>query len=183
MKRAVLISAVILLLASVCQAQGISLGLGAFAGINIPVVQDDQGGGSVFGFKARINTPVFFVLEPNFTYSKWGEPDAVDGVDLGVDGSKITSFGIDATLGGVGGGKGLKPFAVVGAAIYKITNDDTDYDESKLGVSAGVGVLLGIMPNFDIDVRGKMFVAPQEEGSKKGIMATAGVNYYFGVGM
>jgi hypothetical protein len=150
--------------------------------MNIPIVQDDQASGTVFGLLARVKAFSFIVLEPNVAFGKWGEPGEVDGYDLGIDGSKVTSFGIDATVGGVPGVPGFKPYGLIGIGIYSVKNDDTDYDESKLGFSAGLGFGIGITPMVDLDLRGKFIIAPQEEGSKKAVYATAGLTYNFNLG-
>jgi len=182
MRRVLLIVSLLVILAPVVNAQGINLGVGGFGGLNFPVAQDDQSSGSVFGAMARIRVLSIFVAEPNITFGNWGEPDPVKGFDLGIDGSSIDSYGIDATFGGLPGVKGFKPYGCVGAAIYSIENDDTGYDESKLGYSFGFGFLLGAAPMFDIDVRARMVVAPQENGSKKAVYVTGGLVYYFKIG-
>lgn len=180
MKKLILLAGIMLLCASLTFAQAPKFGVGGFGGINIPVVQDDQASGTVFGLKARVKLLPIIVAEPNVSFGKWGGPDPVDGVDLEIDGSKITSFGIDFTVGGMPGKAGFKPFALVGVASYKIKNDDTGYDNSKLGLAGGFGFAYGLSPLLDIDIRGKAIIAPQEEGSKKAIWILGGVNYYFG---
>jgi len=170
------------MLVPVADAQGIRLGAGAFGGWNIPVAQDDQGDGTVFGVMGRIRILSIFVAEPNITFGKWGNPDVIRGIDLGIEGSKINSYGINATVGNLPGVVGVKPFAFAGGAIYSVKNDDTDYDESKLGWSFGLGMAYGVAPEFDIDVRGTAVIAPQEEGSKKAVYITGGFTYYFKVG-
>ena len=88
----------------------------------------------------------------------------------------MTSFGVDALLGGAPGVPGFKPYFVVGAASYKVKNDDTKFEESNLGVSGGLGLMLGLSPKFDADIRGKAVIIPMEDGgSKKAISVIAGV--------
>ncbi len=183
MKRVIFSLLMLLLFASIGQAQVPQFGVGAYGGLNMPLIQDDQGNGTAFGIRARLKLIPVIMFEPNVMFGKWGDPDPIDGLDLGISGSKITSFGVDAILGGGSGGLGFSPFGVIGAGIIKIKNDDTGYDESKLGFNAGFGFNLGIAPMFEIDVRGIAFIAPQENGSKKALLVTAGINYYFGVGM
>lgn len=181
MKKLMVILGVLLFMSPAAFAQDIKFGIGAFGGGNIPIAQEDQATGSAIGFKARIQPLAFpLVAEPVVTFSKWGAPDPVNGIDLGIDGSKINYFGLDVTLGGVPGKKGLKPLALLGAGMYKVENDDTRYDESKLGWAFGLGLMFGLSPNFDIDVRGTALIAPQEEGSKKGVLVTGGLTYNFG---
>jgi len=182
MKRAVIAIGLIFIFAAGAQSQGIKVGAGAFGGINIPIVQDDQASGTAFGLRGRIAMKPIFVLEPNVILGKWGEPGEVDGLDLGIDGSKITYFGLDVTIGGAPATPGFKPFVFAGAGFYSIKNDDTGYDESKLGFDGGLGFLFGVTPEIDIDVRGTLMIAPQKEGAKKAALVTGGLTYYFGLG-
>ena len=181
-KKFVILLVLVLFLAPVAEAQGIRIGIGPFGGANIPIAQEDQKTGNAYGVKARIGLLSFIVAEPHVTLAKWNAPDPVRGIDLGIEGSKINSYGIDAVIGGLPGLPGLKPFGFVGAAIYTVKNDDTAYDESKMGFSAGLGFAIGLTPKFDLDVRGKAVVAPQEEGSKKAVFVLGGLTYYFNVG-
>lgn len=180
MRRALILAGILMLMASVSFAQMPKFGVGGFGGINIPVVQDDQKSGTVFGLKGRYALMQMIIVEPHVSFGKWGDPDPIDGIDLGISGSKINSYGIDVTLGGMPGKKGLKPYGLIGVASYSVKNDDTDYDESKLGLAAGFGFAVGVSPLIDIDLRGKAIIAPQEEGSKKAIWILGGLNYYFG---
>lgn len=164
----------LLLIGAALAAQAPAIGVGAFGGSSIPVAQDDQSSGTEFGFRARVKL-AFVTFEPNFTFSKWGQADPVEGISL-PDGSKVTAFGIDALLGGAPGVAGFKPYFVIGAASYKVKNDDTKFEETDLGFSGGLGVMLGLSPKFDIDARGKAVIIPMEDGgSKKAFSVTAGV--------
>ena len=174
------IMALILLLAvATVSAQTPKFGVGAFAGFSLPVAQDDQGSGTEFGFRGRLKLS-FLTVEPNFTIAKWGEGDLISGVTAMPDGSKVTSFGIDALLGGAPGVPGFKPFFVIGAGSYKVKNDDTQFEETALGFSGGLGFLIGLSPKFDRDARGKAVVIPMEDGgSKKALSVTAGLAMNF----
>lgn len=157
----------------------IKLGIGAFGGVTIPIVQDDQSEGTVFGVRARFKLS-FIVLEPNATFSKFGDPGTIDGVDLGVEGSKLNSFGVDATLGGAPGLPGVKPFFIVGIGSYKMENEKTKFDESNIGYSGGLGIGIGLASKFDLDVRGVAIVIPQGDGgSKKSAAITGGLTFNF----
>ncbi len=178
--RALMILATLFIIGGSVSAQAPSFGFGAFAGLNYPVVQDDQEKGSAYGFLVRFKLLPMVAIEPNVTFGKWGDPDPFEGIELGIEGSKIKSYGIDLTLGSGLGKLGFKPYMHGGIASYKIENNDTGYDNSKLGFSGGVGFAFGFSSAFDIDIRGKAIIAPQEEGSKKAVFVTAGVNYYLG---
>jgi opacity protein-like surface antigen len=181
MKKAVLALACLAVLASAVQAAGpgIKLGVGVFGGLNIPILQADQKSGTEFGIRGRVGLTSFLVAEPNVSFVKWGKPDPVEGVDLGISGSKVTSFGLDVTLGGVPGLPGFKPFGVVGIGSYKFKNDDNpQVDQTKVGYSAGFGLAVRVVPKIDVDVRGKAVVVPWiNGGSKKSVSLTAGVGY------
>lgn len=38
----------------------------------------------------------------------------------------------------------------------------------------------GFSPMLDVDVCGRLIIEPQDDGSKKAIAITGGINYYFG---
>lgn len=137
MRKVLLILSLLLLLVPIVNAQAPKFGVGVFGGISIPVLQADQERGTTFGLKARLKVLPFLVAEPNLTFGKWGKPDAVDGFELGIDGSKIKSYGVDVTIGSMPGIVGFKPYTVVGVGYYTIKNDDTDYDKSNFGLNAG----------------------------------------------
>ncbi|PKK84178.1 MAG: hypothetical protein CVT49_05110 [candidate division Zixibacteria bacterium HGW-Zixibacteria-1] len=182
MKKAMITFGLVLIIISGASAQDVKFGAGVFGGMNIPIVQQDQAAGSAFGVRARLALKPFLVIEPNLMLGKWGKPGEIDGYDLGIDGSKVTSYGVDVALGGAPGVVGFKPVVFVGAGIYSVKNDDTGYDNSKLGFDGGLGFLIGATPFLDIDIRGTLMIAPQEETSKKAAIITGGLTYYFGAG-
>ncbi len=171
--KVLLVLLTLLLVSAALSAQTPRIGFGGFGGLSIPVAQDDQASGSEFGFRARLKLPVLTV-EPNISFTKWGKANPPEGISDMPVGSKVTSFGVDALLGGAPGVPGFKPFFVIGGASYKVKNDDTGFDESKIGFSAGLGVLFGLTPKFDLDVRGKAVVIPIEGSSKKAVSVTGG---------
>jgi len=158
------------------------IGVGAFGGANIPVVQEDQSTGTAFGLCGQIKLIPALVAEGNITFSKFGETTIdIGSIDNTIDGSKVNSYGIDLLLGGgTGGTPGFRPYGVFGAAFY---NTSRDFDESTtdLGWSAGFGFEINPAPQFGLDFRGKVIVIGSEGGgSKKSAMVTAGFLYYLG---
>jgi hypothetical protein len=86
---------------------------------------------------------------------------------------------VNGILGG-GPGPGLKPFFLAGFGSYKIKNDDTGFDESRMGYSGGIGLGIGLGPKFSLDGRGEVLVIPMDGGgSKKAVTGTAGVMMFF----
>jgi hypothetical protein len=100
MKKILLALCALLLLAQAPMAVVPSLGAGAFGGMHFPIVQDDQGSGSTFGIRGIVQIMPSLSAEPNVTFSKYGEPDfGIVGVTNDLEGSKVTSFGVDALFG------------------------------------------------------------------------------------
>lgn len=183
MKRIAVLGLALLLAAPASQAQSESampsMGVGVFGGVNIPIVQDDQDNGAVFGLRGRFKLLPILVLEPNITFSKYGTPADIEGVDFGIEGSKLTGYGLDITLGGVPG-EPFKSFVVLGIGSYTLKNDDTDFDETTVGYRGGFGVGVAIVRELDIDIRALGLVIPQEVGgSKKSALITGGLTYNF----
>ena len=182
MRKSLLIISILLIAVTSLSAQGLKFSAGAFGGVSIPVVQDDQGQGTVFGVMGRMNLMSLIVVEPYLSLTKWGAPDPVDGFDLGIDGSKLTTIGVNAMLGGMPGVPGIKPYFLGGIGYYKVKNDDTQFDESKVGYALGLGISLGLVPTIDLDFKARGIIIPIEGGSKKAINITAGLLYNFGLG-
>ncbi len=181
MKKLLLAAVGLLLLTQPVMAAGISAGAGAFGGLAIPVVQDDQSQGTVFGFKGRVKAMSIFTLEPNVMFTKYGDPD-IDGVIGDPEGSKLTSFGLDVLLGSSLGSPGVSPFFFAGIASYKTKNDQLQVDESDVGISGGLGLEIGLGPKLGLEARGRFVIVGTEGGgSKKAAILTAGVNYHFGL--
>ncbi len=179
-RKTIVVVFAVLLLVSTVSAEVPTISVGGFGGLSIPVIQEDQANGTEFGVRARMPLMSVFVVEASFSLAQWGDPGTVQGINLGISGSKLTSYGLGVTIGHTPGKSGFKPFALISGGMYKVTNDDTGYDESKLGFSTGLGVAYGISPSLDIDVRGLAVFAPQEDGSKKAVSLTFGLNYTFG---
>ncbi len=153
-------------------------GLGGYGGLNIPIVQEDQSSGTVYGLKAKLSLLPGIAVEPNINFAKFGDAEYSFGSRKG---SKVTSYGVDALLGGAGlGAIGFKMYGILGVGNYKITRDNDD-DISKTGWTTGLGFEIGLVPSFGLDFRGKLNIIPIDGGgSKKSAAVTGGLNYYFG---
>jgi len=185
MKKLLLFSALIFFLPAMASTQGISFGVGVSGGLNIPVVQDDQGSGSTFGFKGIIKAVPFISLEPNVAFSNYGDPELdLEGITNDLDGSKMTSYGIDAVLGKPFGLPGFSPYALVGFGFYKSEREQVgefEDEDTHFGWTTGLGVSYGFGNNMAFDIRGKFNLIPVDGGSsKKSIFIVGGLNYYFG---
>lgn len=176
MRRLLLLS--FLTVAVVSSASALQLGVGAYGGANIPIVQEDQGSGTVFGLKGKLSLIPGISLEPNLNFAKFGDAE----LDFGAtrEGSKVTSYGIDAVVGAGMGTVGFKMYGLVGAGIYSTTRDN-DEDASKFGWATGLGFEIGFSPTIGLDIRGKLNVINSEGGgTKKSAAVTGGLTYYIG---
>ncbi len=188
MRKGLIVACLLVLVASQATyaQEGPKFGVGAFFGLSFPLVQDDQARGTEFGFKARYGLAKIIVLEPFMSIVKWGDPGEVELLtggtfDFGaLEGSKITAYGLEASLGNLPGQMGLVPYFAAGIGSYKVKNETTGYEHSAMGYSVGLGLGVGLSPRFALDVRGKAMIAPQEGGSKKAVGVTAGINFNFG---
>ncbi len=167
----------LLFLAAFVPTQAAQFGVGVNGGVNIPIIQEDQGSGTIFGLKAKLNLLPGISVEPNLNFAKFG--DAVK--DFGTrKGSKITSYGVDAILGAGLPGVGVKLYGLIGGGIYS-TKRDLDANTTKVGWATGLGLEIGFTEKIAVDIRGKLNVISSEGSStKKSAAVTGGVNYYFG---
>ncbi len=154
-------------------------GIGVSGGALIPVAQEDQGTGSLFGLKFRIDLSGLFALEPNLNFGSFGDAE-IEGVGSR-DGSSLKHYGVDITFGNRIATEGFKPYLFLGGGIYN-TKRDGDDTTNKSGWSFGGGLALGLRPQFDIDIRGRFNIAGAEgSASKKSFGITIGVTYYAGL--
>lgn len=180
MKKLLMVALGLLLLLQSASAAGLSVGVGAFGGVGIPVAQEDQSQGTVFGIRGSVKALSLITVEPHITFLKYGDSD-IDAIVGDMPGAKVNGFGVDARLGSLAG-PGLSPFFFVGIGIYKTKNDDLQVDESEVGLSGGLGIEIGVGPSLGLEVRGRFDVIGTEGGgSKKAALITAGVNYHFGL--
>ena len=176
MKKIILTGALLLALVSSGSAAGI--GVGGFGGVSIPIIQEDQGNGTVFGLRAKLKLIPGFTVEPVLGFNQFGDADT----DFGsLPGSKVTYYGVDLILGGMGIPVGPRVYLVGGGAFYSFSRDNLE-DETRLGLSAGLGIEIGLGKTLGLDFRGKFHLITQEGGgSRKMANITGGINYYLGI--
>src|SRR5262249_12938906 len=76
------------------------LGVGAYSGINIPIVQDDAGSGALYGFRGRIGLPIV-TIEPAVTFLQNKDQDVdAGGSTITLEAPEVTSYGFSALIGG-----------------------------------------------------------------------------------
>ena len=70
-------------------AEGIGLGVGAYGGVSFPIIQDDTGGGGVFGLRAPVRVIPLITVEPFYLTS------SLKDVDEEIGGVTYTRSGFD----------------------------------------------------------------------------------------
>lgn len=183
MRKIILIIGCLLIMTAVSSAQEPTFGIGVNGGLIYPILQEDQGTGSVFGVKVIYGLMNMITVEPHISFIKYGNPDFTDYPSLfnGFEGSKVTSYGVDAVLGSSFGAAGINPYLFAGIGFYNAKRDITAQDQTDLSWTGGLGVEIGVGTNFSIDARGKLYVVPLDGGgSKKAVTTTVGVNMFFG---
>jgi len=180
LRKALLVVLMGLLMFSSASASSMRISAGALAGFNLPIAMEDVTSGAIYGFKARFTLLPSIGIEPNLTFSTYGEGEAeVYGENQSRDGGKITSFGVDAVLGGIRGAVGLSVYGIAGIGSANWSRDGID-DVSDVSYYLGIGMEYALPQSISIEVRGKTQIISHEDGSYKNGMITAGLNYYFG---
>ncbi len=166
-----------LLVAPTVEATG--LGVGAFGGVSIPIVQKDAAQGIVAGAHVRLSLIGMLGVEPNFTYMKDGDWKVDDLPGVTFKGSKVSAYGVNLILGGAGPFAGVRFFPFIGGKIYNLKKPELNSD-SQIGWNLGVGLEFGI-GNLGIEARAAgELMKLKPKGSRKWAHITAGLNYYFG---
>ena len=154
------------------------VGFGVVGGVLIPVSQEDQAPGSLFGIKVRARLSDLFTMEPNIHFGSYGDAE-IEGIGSR-EGSSIKHYGIDITFGNYMARTGLKPYLFVGGGVYN-SKRDGDETTNQSGWSPGAGFALGITPEWDLDIRGRFNIVSWEgSSSRKSFGLTIGITYYVG---
>lgn len=154
-------------------ASAASVGFGFFAGASVPIVQEDQDNGSLWGFRAPVKLVPLLAVEPYFSSASLGDKtQSVGGFSVTREGSDVTSFGVNAMLT-MGGPVRIYPFAGIGSAKYKRTGQDESFTAYNLGLGFGVGLI----PKLDLDLRGELQAASDGDVSRKVVNISLGASY------
>lgn len=156
-------------------------GVGGFAGVSIPVAQDDASNGMVIGGHLRLSLGGMLGIEPNVTYFKNGDWEIDELPGQTFEGSKITSVGVNLILGGAGPATGFRFFPFAGVKYFNEKNDFRDFSDGTLGFNGGLGFEIGA-GSLGIEARASGEILPLDnDGSRKWVHVRGGLNYYFGV--
>jgi len=154
-----------------------TIGVGAFGGLSIPVVQDDNGQGSVFGIRVPVGVIPLVTVEPYFSSTAGGSKDATVGaLSVTRSGIDVTGFGANILLT-FGTGVQFYPFAGIGTASSK--RDGLDASSTAYNFGLGLGVKPPAIP-VAIHLRGELASVLEEGNSstaRKWANVTLGVSY------
>jgi len=184
MKRLVILVVTTLYLCSAPAAVAGDLGVGGFAGINVPVEQDDAENGMVYGVRGRWSPFWSLTIEPQVFLLQNGDYDIEFGDGAGgtetLKSWKATSFSANLVLGAPASAfSGIRPFVFGGLRFNSMDFEGRDA-KTQLGFAAGVGLEIGFS-QVGLEVRGTGEVFPDGEGSsRKNGTITGGLNIYFG---
>jgi len=181
MKKTICLSVVVLFLigmSSVASASKFSIG--AFAGLNLPLAQDDAKGGALFGVKGRILLLPYLGVEPNFCFAKFGGKDVeVREKSYAQEGGDITSFGADLLVGSLSAMGKMKIYGLVGINSNTYKREGIS-DESGLGLALGTGFEFFATEILSLEIRAKYHPIKLGEGGRAHLEFSGGLNYYFG---
>jgi hypothetical protein len=182
MKKSILLSGIIVfLLVMVSSASAVRFGIGGFAGMSIPLGQEDVKGGILYGVKGRIPLLPVLGLEPNFVYSKYGDKDFdVGGQSMSREGGSISSFGADLVLGNPVEFSRGRFYGLLGVNTNTLKRKGME-DQTQLGLSFGAGFEFFPIDVMGIEVRGRLHgISLEGGGGRNNLELSGGLNYYFG---
>ena len=163
----------VLLAASAGTAGAGSIGIGAFAGMSFPVVQEDVAQGSTFGLRFPVKLVPLVTIEPYYASGSLGDKDeAIGGFTYTREGFDETAYGLNAMLT-MGGPVQFYPFAGIGSTKLERTGSDL----SLTTYNAGFGLGISPMPTLTVHLRGDFQMAVDGEASRKFGNVTLGASY------
>jgi hypothetical protein len=157
-----------------CTAAAVSVGVGAFGGMSIPILQDDTGQGTLLGLRAPVRLLPLVTVEPYFAKLTGGDKDQdLEGTTITRSGINANGFGANVLLT-FGSKLQLYPFAGVGSYTLQRSNME---DATNTTYTFGLGLGVSPMPKLSVHLRGELAAAVDGETSRKWANATLGVSY------
>jgi len=172
--------------AASASAKEAQVGIAAFAGWSVPVLQDvnvsnfkpsDAFGpsGSTWGFRVPVKAIPVVTLEPFYAQENYqDDTETFNGLSYERQGFDGKSFGVSALLGDVFH-RGFKVYPFVGLGKTKLTRTGEEINERTWNFGLGFGFPLAHKISFQI--RGQMDMVITDSTSRKFTDATAGIQY------
>lgn len=154
--------------------------IGAFGGLNIPLVQDDAKSGALYGAKGRILLLPYLGIEPYFSFAEYGGKDVeVREQSFAGKSGDITSFGADLVLGSMSGIGKTRFYGLVGINSNTYKREGIP-DETGLGLAFGSGFEFFPTEMVSLEFRAKYHPIKVADGGRVHFEISGGLNYYFG---
>lgn len=151
-----------------------TIGIGAFGGASIPVVQDDAKQGSIFGVRVPVHLVPLLMVEPYYAKSGLGDvEDTFAGLSYTRDGFDVSSYGANVMLS-LGGPLQFYPFVGIGQNTVKREGSD---DQTLTGYNFGLGFGITPAPKLHVHLRGELQAIVDGDASRKFGNVTAGLSY------
>ena len=149
------------------------IAVGAFGGLSIPVLQEDQDQGSLYGLRIPLSFTPLLTVEPFWTTSALGDKTVeFGGVGFTREGSDVTTFGANVLLS-TSGPMRFYPYAGIGSAKFERTGQDESYTSYHFGLGLGFTPA----PKLNLDIRAELQMAAADGASRKMGNFTVGASY------
>ena len=157
-------------------AAAVDIGIGAFGGLNVPIVNDLSEQGSVFGLRVPVRVAPLLIVEPFYSSSALGDVEETFETSNTYtrDGGDETAFGANALF--AFGQPSFYFFPFAGICSYKIERDASD-EIRHVGYSFGFGIGFSPIPKLGLNLRGEFDMIMTGDTSQKFGKVTAGASY------
>jgi hypothetical protein len=158
-------------------ARAATIGIGAYGGSSIPLVQEDNGSGSMYGLRVPVGLIPMVTVEPFYASTSGGsKSQTAAGVTLTRDGIDVTSYGANLllTFGGV-----VQMFPFAGVSSNHLKRAGLDATQTGYDFGLGLGFKLPLV-GLSANVRGAANIVTDPastEASRKWGEVTVGVAY------
>jgi hypothetical protein len=161
-------------------ALAVSVGAGAFGGMSVPIVQDDNDDiTGQYGVRFPVNVVPLLTVEPYYAYTPGGEFSRnFVGYDYSRSGYEMSAFGVNVALGGMGVIPGFPMCPYVGIGSHQMTRTGSP-DISEVGYNIGLALGFNVPPGLALQLRGELNLVATGDTSRKYANVTAGVAYKF----
>ncbi len=152
-----------------------SIGVGLFGGASVPVLQDDQDDGSIYGVRIPVKLVPLITVEPYYASAQLGDKtfDIAPGITVTREGSEVYSYGVNGMLT-VGGPLNFYPFVGMGLAKYERSGQE----ETFTSFQGGVGLAIHPVPKLGLDLRAELQAAAGDGGTARKLFnLTLGASY------
>ncbi|NOT33152.1 MAG: outer membrane beta-barrel protein [Candidatus Eisenbacteria bacterium] len=167
-------SAVVLAALMPCLAQAGMIGIGAYGGLSIPIAQDDNGQGPIFGLRVPVRLAPMFTVEPFFAMTQAGDADQeIGGIQYTRDGFEATGFGANLLLTF---GDKIQFYPFGGLSMSTLSREGSE-DLELTGFNFGLGLGVSPVEKVRLHLRGEGQSLIKDERGRMFGNVTVGVSY------